>query len=251
MPLHRLVTEHPALRKSLPVTLVSLGLMTMGAIFAPAAPAARFTFSQTGYDYNFSGGPRLTAAERKSKFPGSVSGSFEFDEAAWDDNQVTLKELTSFRYKFTLLDQEPEASVNQRLSSQAITVKPKEDRTNFIAKKKDLGFFSFNRKGESYFLNLGNILAEDFSAKPLETEPFYRFDLEGNSDRGRGNFSFNDEQDDVFLQALEINVGLSSSAPIQIQAVNDAVPTPAMLPGLIGMGIAALRKRKQAASSEA
>ncbi|MBE9031303.1 PTPA-CTERM sorting domain-containing protein [filamentous cyanobacterium LEGE 11480] len=262
MPLHRLVTEHPALRKSLPVTLVSLGLMTMGAIFAPAAQAARFTFSQTGY----SDGPIDFSSGSRQVF--EVTGSFGFDDAAFDDGQVTRNELTFFNYAFKgrLEEEEEEEEEVPRV----LRLVDDTDSTFFTATLNDLDGFSFGNLDGFSFGNIANIglRADGPSAIAQETNYFlnlegsaqapfdngsYDFELSGSGFfRGDGRIFFNNDDfgGNPPFRAAAFSTAWSSRSPVNIQPAADPVPTPAMLPGLFGMGVAAWRKRRSASTQQ-
>jgi hypothetical protein len=68
-----------------------------------------------------------------------------------------------------------------------------------------------------------------------------------------GTASFNVALGDTFgfeVQTIDNVVG-SATATISNFSAPEPIPTPALLPGLIGMGVAALRKRKGEALAEA
>ncbi|MDX2232136.1 MAG: PTPA-CTERM sorting domain-containing protein [Leptolyngbyaceae cyanobacterium bins.349] len=76
--------------------------------------------------------------------------------------------------------------------------------------------------------------------------------LTNNAFNQSGAFSFNVAQGDNFGFALVTLDNLNGRAYATISNFNapTAIPTPALLPGLIGMGIAAIRKRRTVAVEE-
>jgi hypothetical protein len=56
------------------------------------------------------------------------------------------------------------------------------------------------------------------------------------------SLSVTDSQFNIFDNTLKSSSGLVTYSPV----TSTVVPTPALLPGLVGMGFAAIRKRRQA-----
>ena len=207
-------------------SLISFALASATTLFtlsySPKAGAANFEFFGSAIGENDWAGESF-----------SFSGSFAFDDNDFDDDIIEADELTRFSFE---LNGSPalDTYLGARFPSEFDFSSPVSFEfarpaffSSFPELESNLLRFRFQegRSGDRGGVRIFDGFSDVVVSGP-NIPGFYSF-LNTNALSRNGNF-------------------VSTSFSVLEQENTDAIPTPALLPGLIGMGLAAIRKRNRA-----